>query len=346
MEAQIQELEVWIKSNPDSRELKRALAVKMALQKLPLKFISETLGVSPGFVSKWKSQYLARGIEGVKLAYQGAQSYLKPPQRQEVIAWLQEQEFWDISELECHLIEQYDVVFKSPTSYYQLLKEAKISWQKAQVKNPKQDPGFVKKKNQENREKIEIVLEEIKAGKTVVYAIDETHLVEGDLVSHLWGDQEKRLKLPLNNPKNRQTYYGALDLFNQELVVEEYPRGNGEYTVDFLKKLQKRKPAQKIMIFWDGASYHRGEKIREFFGEVNQGLEEKDWQITCHLMPFHSPEENPIEAVWNSLKSLLRRGYRFCKNFEIMKKLFRLLVKFKLFNFPNLRNYDAFSCLI
>ena len=104
------------------------------------------------------------------------------------------------------------MVFKSPTSYYRLLKEAKISWQKAQVKNPRQDPEFVKKKNQENREKIEEVLEEIKAGKTVVYTIDETHLVEGDLVRHLWGDQEKRLKLPLNNPKNRQTYYGALDL--------------------------------------------------------------------------------------------------------------------------------------
>jgi len=32
MEKQLQELDEWIKSNRDSRELKRALAVKLALQ--------------------------------------------------------------------------------------------------------------------------------------------------------------------------------------------------------------------------------------------------------------------------------------------------------------------------
>ena len=90
---EIKELDEWIKTNPDSRELKRALAVKLTEE-----------------------------------------------QKQEVITWLQEQEYWDLAELECHLIDQYDVVFKSPTSYYALLKEAKISWQKAQPKNPRQDP--------------------------------------------------------------------------------------------------------------------------------------------------------------------------------------------------------------
>jgi transposase len=36
-----------------------------------------------------------------------------------------------LSGLECYLIDHFDVVFKSSTSYYELLKEAKISWQKA-----------------------------------------------------------------------------------------------------------------------------------------------------------------------------------------------------------------------
>ncbi|MDY6786152.1 MAG: IS630 family transposase, partial [Cyanobacteriota bacterium] len=36
----------------------------------------------------------------------------------------------------------------------------------------------------------------------------------------------------------------------------------------------------------------------------------------------------------------------FCKNFKIIKRLFKLLIDFKLFNFPDIEKYDAFSCLI
>ncbi len=162
---------------------------------------------------------------------------------------------WDLSELECYLIEHYDVVFKAHASYYNLLKEAKISWQKAQPKNPRQDP-------------------------------------------------------------------------------------------DFLKKLIRKNPHKKIIIFWDGASYHRGEEMQNFLAEINHNLESEEWKITCEMFAPYAPEENPIEAIWLSLKNLLRRCYRFCKNFRIIKQIFKLLIDFKLFNFPNLQTYDAFSCLI
>ncbi|MBD2311472.1 transposase [Desertifilum sp. FACHB-1129] len=68
--------------------------------------------------------------------------------------------------------------------------------------------------------------------------------------------------------------------------------------------------------------------------------------MTCHLLAPYAPEENPIEAVWLQLKRLLRRCYQFCKSFSIIKRLFEMLVDYKLFRFPNLRNYNAFSCLI
>ena len=43
---EIAQLESFIKSNPDPRELKRGLAVKMAIQAYPYKRISQLLGVS------------------------------------------------------------------------------------------------------------------------------------------------------------------------------------------------------------------------------------------------------------------------------------------------------------
>lgn len=146
--------------------------------------------------------------------------------------------------------------------------------------------------------------------------------------------------------KNRQTYYGALDLTQPNLIVRKYDQGNGEATVDFLKELIRLNPDPKIHIFWDGVSDHRGEKMREFLESINQGLQPENWKITGHLFAPYAPEENPIEAVWLSLKNLTRRCYRFCKNFKVMTQLFEFLVKLKLLTFPKLENYDAFSCLV
>lgn len=53
-EKKIEELEQWIKTNPDSRELKRAIAVKLALEGWVYRAITKTLIVSNAFISKWK----------------------------------------------------------------------------------------------------------------------------------------------------------------------------------------------------------------------------------------------------------------------------------------------------
>lgn len=86
--------------------------------------------------------------------------------------------------------------------------------------------------------------------------------------------------------------------------------------------------------------------MQKFLAEINQGLDADKCQVTCHLFALYAPEENPIEAVWLRLKNLLRRCYRFWKNFSVIKRLFEMLVNYKLFRFPNLKKSDAFSCLI
>ena len=191
---EIQELDELIKSNPDSRELKRALAVKMALQGWGYEMIVKVLNVSKSFITKWKKRFKEGGLEAIKLSYKGSKGYLSDPEKQAVIAWLQQQESWDLSELKCYLIEQYDVVFKSPASYYSLLAEAKITWQKAEKKNPRKEPEVVKKRNQEMQFILEKLMPKIKAGEVVVYALDEVHLLEGSLSSPFMGRQQRKIK--------------------------------------------------------------------------------------------------------------------------------------------------------
>ena len=224
----IQSLKDFIKSNPDPRELKRALAVKLALEGWAYRAIQQSLGVSYGFISKWKTCFRARGISGIRLAYKGRESFLTKEQTEAVIAWIISQEYWDVSELEVYLIEQYDVVFQSPQSYYELLNKARISWQKGQQINPRKKPELVKKRTQEIAELLESRRQEIEDGSLVVYLIDECHLLWNDICGYLWNLIKEPRKIPLTNPKERQTYYGALNLMGSEFILEAYQAGNGK----------------------------------------------------------------------------------------------------------------------
>ena len=102
--------------------------------------------MTPGFIAKWKKEFISAGIEGIILKYKGSRPYLNAEEKQELIQWIINQSHWDIWELETYVLETYEVVFKSRQSYYRLLKEARISWQKAEQVNPKKAPEEVKKR--------------------------------------------------------------------------------------------------------------------------------------------------------------------------------------------------------
>ena len=142
----MEELTALIQSNPDPRELKRALAVQMMLQEYTYFEIRDVLQVSVGFISKWKQVFDVQGTDGLGLQHQGSKGYLKDPQRQAVIAWLKQKNYWNLSELQCYIEEHYGVVFASKQSYYELFAAADISWKKTQKRNPKADPQLVERK--------------------------------------------------------------------------------------------------------------------------------------------------------------------------------------------------------
>ena len=48
------------------------------------------------------------------------------------------------------------------------------------------------------------------------------------------------MEVPINNYKDRPTYYGALNLLEPDLILEKYSTENGENTVKFVEDLQKK----------------------------------------------------------------------------------------------------------
>jgi len=342
-EQQIQLLKDFIKTNPNEKEMKRAFTVELAIEGYKYREISKILEMSVEFISKWNQVFKSGGLAALKSSYQGRKGYLTQLERQAVIAWLIEQKIWDISDLEIHLIEKYDVVFQSRQSYYQLLQEARITWQKGEQTNPRQDPEAISKKNREIAQLLESYRSQIESREIVVYIIDECHLLWNDLVSYLWNFIKNPQKIPILNPKERQTYYGALELFTQDFILLPESTANGELTVEFVQKLITKHPNSRIFLIWDGASYHRGQAMKDFLAQQNQGGSPENWKITCIRFAPYAPQENPVEAIWLQLKTRLRRFYRFGKSFQRVQRLFQLFVDLKLFTLRNFKNYDAFS---
>lgn len=143
----VAELTRFIASNPHPRELKRALAVKMVMQNYTYSEIRGVLQVSVGFISKWKQMFERQGISGLMLKYRGTMGYLDPKQRQAVVEWLKQKNYWNLLDLQQHLKDTYNVVFASNQSYYDLFKEAGISWKKPK-NNPCTGLNLVEKKQE------------------------------------------------------------------------------------------------------------------------------------------------------------------------------------------------------
>lgn len=341
-ELQIAELELLIKSVTDSRELKRALSVKMSLEGKTCEEISRILCVKQSFVYYWRNMFKIQGMEGIRIGYKGSSGYLTDDQINEVIGWLKAKSYWDVDELINYISRNYGINYKSKQSYYHLLSLASVSWKKSQKSNPKFDRELVKKKKKEIQDLLAKNIIAIESGEVIVLFLDECHLLNGDITGYIWGETESRIEVPIKNEKERQTYFGALNYNTQELHVKGYPSGNGESTVEFAKYLQNEYKDKRIIFIWDGASYHKFGEFREFLSEINNGKEANEWLITCVLFAPNAPQQNPIEDVWLQGKNFLRKYWYLCKSFKIVKFLFEFCIDGQKFDFPKIHQYSHF----
>lgn len=133
------DLTAFLAEKRDSREYRRGLAVKLALQGYLYEVIGDMLDVTPGFISQSKTAYETQGTEGLLLKHKGSPPYLSAEERQSVIDWLKQQQAWSVERLQTYIETTYGIVFQSRQSYYQLLAEAEITYKRAQRANPKRD---------------------------------------------------------------------------------------------------------------------------------------------------------------------------------------------------------------
>lgn len=215
----------------------------MVLMNFKTKDICELLNVSDAFVSKWKVIYENEGASALELKYKGGTCFLTENQRQAVLMHLRRQSHFDLKELVDLIEERYGVVYQSKQSYYDLLDEASITWHRTEAVNPQRDEAQILLRREEIQQKLEENKAEIISGQTLVFSQDECHLLWGDTTGYVWERCNKRVEVPIKNIKERQTYYGVIDLYNKNFILKPVEKidgkstADGKNTVKFLKEL-------------------------------------------------------------------------------------------------------------
>ena len=80
-----------------------------------------------------------------------------------------------------------------------------------------------------------------------------------------------------------------------------------------------RKP---ITLIQDGAPYHKGSKIADFF-------EKNKHRLTVYRLPTYSPDFNPIEGLWKKIKQA-GTHLKYFPTFEsLVDRVEEMLIEFK-----------------
>jgi transposase len=156
----------------------------------------------------------------------------------------------------------------------------------------------------------------------VILLQDACHLLWGDCCGMVWGKRNQKIEVPISNARQRQTYYGAVNILTKTFHLKAFDKGDSRNTISYIQYLQELYPGKKIWLLWDNASYHRSAALQDFLAQQNQGLEEECWRILCIPFAPHAPEQNPVEDIWLKGKNFLRKNFVSNKTFASVKQCF------------------------
>ena len=318
---QVKELRIFLKAKSCSqKETRRAQAILLLDKAIDIDVVQMTTGYSRRRVFFCRQNYLQKGLEGITDKRKKAvKNLLTAKQRQEINAILSNETprayeyqsaYWTTTILADLIEARYDVKYKSKTSYYLLFKESKFSFHKPGKVYEKHDPVKAATWRKEIKPKLELAMAD---DNVVVLAEDEMVLSSQTTFQKIWLPQGEYPKIEVSNTKTNRSLYGFLNIKTGRAHAYKKERQNMFITVECLKSLRKCYPKKRLLLFWDGAGWHRGSEVQKFI--------EKDKNIETVYFPPYSPEENPQEHVWKAGRSHVTHN-RFIKNIDLVTNEF------------------------
>lgn len=131
--------------------------------------------------------------------------------------------------------------------------------------------------------------------------MDEASLYLQATTMAVWGPRGQPLVVRCDPSRAKTSFYGALNLKTGQVVAEQVEQMTAETTASYLETLLLRYPEVPILLLWDRAPWHRGDKIREVL-TANPRLE-------IVTFPTAAPDLNPQEHVWKATRRAVSHNH-------------------------------------
>lgn len=318
-------------NNSSSKEIKRAQAIVMVDNEIETSQITQITGYRRSQIFALRNKYLEKGIAAIEdPARKNPKELLSKKQRDEIIKIVKEQKpddvgfhgtYWTTALLGEYIKRKYKIKYKSRTSLYLFFQKASFTYHK---------PGRIYHlRDEEEAEKWQkmakpILEKAFKDKNTVILAEDEMILSTQTTFQKIWLPKNEYPKIEVSNRKENRSVYGFLNIKTGKEHAFKTKWQNMHITRNILKKIRKIYPSQKLLLFWDGAGWHRGSVAQEFIRE--------DKNIETIYFPRYSPEENPEEHVWKNGRSKITHN-KFIENIDNATDKFIKYLKETKFNY-------------
>jgi transposase len=289
------------KIGPEAMEQIRIRAVKRVQQGESPEKVITTLGFSRACIYNWLARYRAGGWHGLRSGkHTGRPKKLDGTQ----IAWIYKTirdkdpiqlkfsfALWTRSMVTRLIHKQFGIKL-SETSVGRLLRQMGFSCQKPLYRAYQQDPEAV-----EHWKKTvfpQIKKRAKKLGATI-YFEDEAGIRSDFHAGTTWAPKGQTPVIKVTGARFSTNMIAAISTRGHLRFMVNQGTVTADVLCDFLKKLMHN-AQQPIFLIWDGHPTHKSIKIREC-------IESFEGKLEVYFLPSYSPELNPTEQVWRSVKN-------------------------------------------
>ena len=289
------------KIGPEAMEQIRIRAVKRVQQGESPEKVIATLGFSRACIYNWLARYRAGGWHGLRSGkHTGRPKRLDGTQ----IAWIYKTirdknplqlkfsfALWTRSMVTRLIRKQFGLKL-SESSVGRLLRQMGLSCQKPLYRAYQQDSEAVEYWKKTVFPQIKKRAKKLGA---TIYFEDESGIRSDFHAGTTWSPKGQTPVIKVTGARFRTNMVAAISTRGHLRFMVNQGTVTADVLCDFLKRLMHN-AQQPIFLIWDGHPTHKSKKVREC-------IESFEGKLEMYFLPSYSPELNPTEQVWRSVKN-------------------------------------------
>jgi len=290
------EIKKRLKREKDPKVKLKLVLLNMVALGMSVKDAASFMGIKLRTAYLWINKWIKEGYEGMPAKERsGRPPKLSKEQKEELKKSLEEKEYWTTKEIGVLIKEKFGVEYKK-SRLYELLKELGLKLSKPYIFDVKR-PGNAEEILGKRLEEVLKILK--KAGyeleDIIIGFFDASSPQLSPNTARLWSFKKTKIRRITTRQRKRANTFGFYTL-NGKNVVSFQERSKKENVIEVLRMIKEENGEKPIVMIIDNFSSHRAEAVQK---------EAEKLGIHLVFLPPYSPDLNPIEFVWKSLKKLI-----------------------------------------